>query len=241
MADVRDIVTDALRELGVLAATESAPADEANHGFIAFNRMIDGLAAEELAVYHTERTTFTLVAGTQDYTLGLGGTINIPRPVYLDHLNYAITSITNPIEFQLQPLTDDAWSRLPIKSLPAPMPTMWYYNPTFPLGTIQLHPIPTRSDLQGVLYAPQAVAEFAALSDVVSLPPGYRRMLVKNLAVELSPSYERPVSPDLAKQADLSKGVVMRANKRIMDLQMDAGALIQGRSVRYYFNILTGP
>ena len=241
MADVRDIVTDALRELGVLAATETASADEANHGFVAFNRLVDGLMAEELAIYQTTRTTWTLVSGTQDYTLGTGGTINVARPVYIDHINFVDTEPDNDIEYQLQPLTDDAWSRVPIKSLPAPLPTSYYYNPTFPLGTVQLWPIPTKSTLLGALYAPQAVPEFASLSTAVSLPPGYRRMLVKNLAVELAPSYERPAAPELIRQAMESKGVGKRANKRLSDLQVDAASLIQGRNRRFYWSILQGP
>jgi hypothetical protein len=79
-----------------------------------------------------------------------------------------------------------------------------------------------------VLYAPAAVSEFAGLSTAISLPPGYRRMLVKNLAVDLAPSYEKEVSSALYEAAVEAKAVVKRANRRLVDMCFDPGALVQG-------------
>jgi len=146
-----------------------------------------------------------------------------------------------PVEFQLQPLTDDAWSRVPIKTITAPYPTCYYYNPTFPLGALTLWPIPTSATLTGELYAPQAVAEFASLDTAVSLPPGYRRMLIKNVAVCLCASYEREPRADLKEDAIESLAIVKRSNKRLADMQFEDGALVQGKSKRFYYNINTGP
>jgi hypothetical protein len=241
MAVVLDVIVDALRELGVLAAGEVATSDDAIAGLAAMNRLIDQWAAEELQIYQTTRTTWTIVSGTQDYTLGTGGTINVARPVFIDHINFVDTAPTPDIEYQMSPLTDDAWSRVPIKSITAPLPTSYYYNPTYPLGTVSLWPVPTSATLLGVLYAPQAVAEFTAYTTAISLPPGYRRMIVKNLAVEMSPSYERPCSRELVMQAMESKAAVKRANKRLADMQLEAAALIQGRNRRFTYSILTGP
>jgi len=241
MAVVLDVIADALRELGVLAAGEVATADDANSGLLALNRLVDQWAAEELQIYQTTRTTWSIVSGTSSYTLGTGGNINIARPVFIDHINFQNTGSSPTIEYQMSPLTDDAYSRIPIKTITAPFPTSYYYNPTYPTGTVILWPVPTSTTLQGVLYAPQAVAEFAGLTTAITLPPGYRRMLVKNLAVELAPSYERPVMSKLDEQARESKSIVKRANKRLADMQLEAAALIQGKNRRFTYNILTGP
>ncbi len=240
MADVRDIVTDSLREIGVLAAGETATADDANFGLDALNRLVDQWAAERLAIYTNTRTVFTITSGTSSYTVGSGGTADIAFPVFVDHVNFQDTSQSPTLEYQMQPLTNDAYSRIPIKTLTSPRPTSYYWNPTYPLGTLILWPMPTLTTLQGVIYHPTAVTEFTSLSTAVSLPPGYRRMLVKNLAVELSPSYERPPSEELSRQAIESKATVKRANTVLMDMQVDAGALIQGRNTRYIYSILTG-
>jgi hypothetical protein len=232
VAEVRDIVGDALRELGVLGAGEVLSADEATNGLTVLNRMVDGLAAERLAIYQVVRTLWTIVSGTQDYTVGTGGAVAVARPVYIDHVNLVDTGTDPDLETPLGSFTDDAWAGLAQKALTAARPSATYYNPTFPLGTLSLWPVPTDSSLQGALYAPQAVAEFASLDTVISLPPGYRRMLVTNLAVELAPSFERPASQDLLKHAAESKGVVKRANKRLSDLSIDPGALGQAAGRR---------
>jgi hypothetical protein len=237
---VLDVITDALRELGVIAQGETATNYDADHGLSAINRLIDQWAAERMQIYAQTRTTWAIVSGTQVYTVGTGGTVNLVRPVFLDHIHYLNTGLATTTEFQLQPLTDDAWSKVPIKDLSSPYPTCWYYNPTFPLGTLTLWPNPSSATLTGVMYAPTAVAEFTALTTAISLPPGYRRMLVKNLALEMAPSFSREVSGMLAAQAADSLSAVKRSNKRMMDMSVESAALIQGQSRRHYYNIYTG-
>ena len=224
MAEVRDIVTAALRELGVKAAGEVVTADEANSGLEELNRLVDQWAGERLLIYRVTRTTWTISA-TQNYTVGTGGTVNIVRPVYLDHVNLIDTSTDPDQETPLTPLTDDGWAAITQKAATSTQPTNWYYNPTFPLGTLSLWPIPSSATLQGALYAPQQTSEFTSLDEVISLPPGYRRMLVKNLARDLAPSYGRAVHPELKEEAIESKATVKRNNYRPSDLSFDAAVL----------------
>lgn len=227
MAEARDIVGDALRELGVLGAGEVLSDDEAVNGLAVLNRMVDGLAAERLAIFKVVRTLWTIVSGTQDYTVGTGGTVNVARPVYLDGVGLVDTGPTPDSEIPLTDYTEAGWAGVAQKALTGTRPSHYYYTPTFPTGTLSLWPIPTDSGLQGALYAPQAVAEFASLDTTISLPPGYRRMLVTNLAIDLAPSYERPASEELRRNAAHSKGVVKRGNIRLADMSIDPGALGQ--------------
>lgn len=240
MATVRDVVTDALRELGVLAAGETASADDAAYGFSSLNDLVDQWAAERLQIYTVTRTTWTLVSGTAAYTIGSGGDVSIARPVYVDHINFEDQSPTEPVEYQLDPLTEDAHARLPIKTLDATLPTHYYYNPTYPLATVTFWPVPSSATLKGVIYTPTAVAEFADLDTSVALPPGYRRMLIKNVALDMAPAFERQPSPGLLKDAADSVATVKRSNKRLMDMSVEVAALVQGRA-RFTYNILTGP
>ena len=238
---VRDIVVDALRELNILAAGEVASSDEAISGMAALNRLIDEWAAERLMIYTNTRTLWTILPNQQDYSVGPGGDVNIPYPMFVEHVNFINAAINPALEFQLTPLTNDAWARVPIKTLPAPMPTSFYWNATFPLGTLQLWPLQTLATLQGVMYAPEQAVEFTDLSTVIVLPPGYRRMLVKNLAMELLPSYQLQANPVLADQAADSKATVKRANITQMDLSVDPGALIGGRGSHFTYDIRVGP
>jgi hypothetical protein len=134
-------------------------------------------------------------------------------------------------------LTDETYAAIAQKALTSTLPTSWFYNPTFPLGTLTLLPVPTQSGLQLALYVPTAVTEFTATSDSVSLPPGYKRMLVKSLAVELLPSYGRQPDPLLLRQAASAEAVVKRSNARLVELQFEG--VIQDSGSGY--DIRVGP
>ena len=221
MAAVLDLVTDALRDIGVLAAGEVATADEATGGLLALNRLMDQWAAERLAIYEQARTTFTISASTQAYAVGTSQTVNVARPIYIERLAYTDSSVSPVDEVTLNKLTDEGWAGISQKTQTGTCPTDFWYAPDYPYGSIKLWPIPTKSTLTGVMYHPKQVSEFAALATTVSLPPGYRRLIVKNLAVEMAPSYDRQVPAALAVQADDALRVVKRSNYRVRDLRFD--------------------
>ena len=246
MATANDVITGALLELGVLAEAEVPTAAQAADGLIQLNNLIDGWAAERLEIYTITRTTWTITSNVGTYLVGTGQVVNVARPVFLSHINFIDTAQSPNYEYQMGILTDDAYAALAIKAQTAVYPQTAYYNPTFtaasPYGTIILWPIPTSATLLGVLYAPQAVAELAALTTTVLLPPGYKRMFLKNLALELAPSYQREISPALVQQAREAKETVKRSNKRLADLNIDMGALVQGVTHRwgYGYSIYQG-
>ena len=239
MATALNLIESALTEIGVRAAGETLPADEASDGLVSLNRMIDQWAAERLTIHTVTRTTWTITASDGQYTVGTGANVNVARPVYVDHVNFLDTATDPDTEYPLVPFTEDAWAGVRLKAATAVYPSNYYYNPTHPTGTLDLWPVPTSTTLTGAFYAPTAVAQFAALTTSVSLPPGYERALLKNLAVELLPSYGRQPDPLLIEQARDAKAVIKRANKRPMDLSLDAAALISGGRAGSY-DISTG-
>jgi hypothetical protein len=219
---IGDAITAALQDLGVLAAGEVPSADDSTVALARVNDWIDALATEGLTMYGRTRTTWTLASGVSTYSVGDGATVNVARPTgteAIENLGYLDTAQSPAMEYLLgRPLTDDAYAAIAQKTLQATYPGAWYYNPTFPTGTLTCWPVPTSSTLQGVLYTPTPVAEFSALTDVVSLPPGYRRFLRTNLAVELAPTFQVQPSPVAVELAVASKAAIKRANLREADL-----------------------
>lgn len=237
MATVADIATAALKLIGVTAQSETPSSGDQETCLSALNQLMDQWQAERLAIYKITRTTATIVSGQQDYTVGSGGDVNIARPVFPQHINFQDTSMDPVLEMQLTPLTDDAWSRVGLKGLESNYPQGAYYNPTFPTATISLWPIPTSSTIELVVYMPTAVPTFSALTDTVSLPPGYQRFITTNLAMEVAPQFGAVASPYLIQQAMESKATVKRANIRLADLTLDPAALVQGKPRWGYYNI----
>lgn len=226
----RDLINASLKRIGVLDASETATPSDMADGLQRLNDLIDGWATERLTIYKSTRTTWSLVANQADYTVGPGGDCNIARPVFVDDLNFIDTSQTPALEMNLSALTVDAWANIPQKTLTSTYPTSYYYNPTFPTATVTFWMIPTSSTLQGVIYVPTAVTELT-LNDTISLPPGYRRFLRDNLAVEFAPEFDVQPAPALLMAASESKANIKRANIRFYDLYVDPA--VRPRQGRY--------
>lgn len=244
MTAVIDIVTDSLTELGYLAAPEVPSASDGALALRRLNSLIDQWKAERLMIYQVTRTTWTIVASTASYSVGSGGDVNISRPVsatQIRHVHYQDTSPDPDQEYRMAPLSEDQYAMVPQKALTATLPSQWYYSPTYPLGTLYLLPIPTSSTLQGVIYHHSPVPVFSALSDTVTLPPVYERMIVKNLALELAPSFKKQPNPALVAQAAESLAVLKRENFRLEDLEIDVAALMPDAGKRLRYSIRVGP
>ena len=149
--------------------------------------------------------------------------------------------MTPDLEIPMTPLTDAAYAAIPFKDLTSIYPQYYYYNPTITTANLKLWPVPTSATLTGAMYARIQVAQFAAITDTVTVPPGWPRMIATNLAVELCPYYERDPSPSLVKAAMDSKAAVKRSNIRLQDMTLDPGALIQTGSGGSWLRFYTGP
>lgn len=228
MATYGDYIRAALQDLGVLDAVEPGDADDLEKGRRELNGLIGQWSAENLNIYSEARTVWTLVPFQASYTVGAGGNVNIARPQFVRQVNFQDTSQVPTLEYQLgKLLTDEAYSRIEIKNQTSPFPSVAYYNPTFPFGTLFFWQIPTKPTLQGVMYSKTAITTIAAITDIVSLPPVYERFIVKNLAVELAPGFQRTAAPELVQQAISAMTVLKRSNVRMADIGFDSDALIE--------------
>ena len=238
----QDLINRALRRITVLGESQTASSAQSNDAFNDLNALLDQWQAESLMIPDVSRDTWTITSGTATYTVGSGGDVNIVRPVYIDHINFIDTSQSPNLELQLQPLTEDAWSKVPQKSLTSTYPTMWYYSATYPLGTLTFWPVPTSTTLSGAIYSGTAVAQFTGLTQSLSLPPIYQRLIITNLAVELMAEYGiQPTAVGLLLQhAADSKARAKTMNFKMMDASLDA-AVLPGDATSFRYNIYAGP
>lgn len=233
---VGDLITAALRRINVLQAGEPPTPDDFADGMLRFGDLIDALGIEPLTIYQVARTTWTLTSSKgypgSPYTVGPSGDLNIARPMpnNIHAWAYQDTSVTPTQEYALWNLTEQAYRAIPQKTLTSPLPNSAYYEPTYPTGSLYLWQVPTKSQLQGVLYALTAIPVFGATSDLIALPPGYRRMLRDNLAVEFWPEYREgsPIDPELMRIAMESKALVKASNVRMTDLRLDPAVTRRG-------------
>ena len=79
---VRDLIRDALLEIGVLYPEQTLSAAQGALGLLRLQSMIDAWGADQLTLSKQLQTPFTLPGGTSSVTVGPGGTVNITRPVW---------------------------------------------------------------------------------------------------------------------------------------------------------------
>lgn len=244
---VRDLIEASMREIGVLAASETASAQEATDGLARLVMLRDRLSNEKLTLHTVSRSTWTIAPGTGTYSVGVAGHIDIVQPAYIQDVRLLDTSTDPWTESPLHPLTEEAWEAIAQKDRTAPRPEAWYYDHGLAavsgLASLTLWPTPTASMLRGVIYHWSDWSDIdashppLALDSLVLVPRGYEEMLVTNLALMLCPTYERQPHPMLMKAAIESMAAIKRVNRRLQDMSFAPEALIQ-RGHRY--NIFEG-
>ena len=239
MTAVRSIITRAVRLLGAVAQGTPLPAGDAADGLSALNSMLEAWNISSLNVYTENFTVYSLVAGKQLYTVGPTGDIAIAaqqRPTTIDRAKLRVLNTVPNIDLPIKLVEDEEWSEIQVKDLQSTYPTKMYVAGGFPNLELYLWPIPNIvNDI--VLWTWNQVSQLADINVDLSLPPGYERAIIYNLAMELSPEYGVLPSPVVAQTAVDSLAHIKRINSIPLYLDCDAAIL----SPPAAFNWLTGP
>ena len=216
----RDIITEALLDLGVLAEGETPTSIQANGALKKLNALLDSWSLDNLMIYGTTANQMPLIANKTFYTIGTGGDLNIPRPNNIISASvYDNTqSIENRIEYTIPIYNDLEWAELNQKGLQGAFPAYAvYFNFEYPFIKAFVSPVPDNSQYTMIIYT-SGILSNIDLDTVLSLPSGYRRALVSSLSIELSPSYGVEVSPATVAIAESSLKLIMNKNLRVNEL-----------------------
>lgn len=184
MATGIQIITRSMQALGILGRTEVPSAGEANDALTAFNAMLDSWSSgEDLMSFVVLERSFPLVVGTNSYTIGTGGVVNVTRPNDIKEA-YIQDSIGN--NFLMTVLPRDKWNQIGNRSstMTSQIPDTLFYDPQYPLGVINIFPTPLLT-YTCFFDSTQDQVDFSSLTQSLSMPPGYERAMVLNLALEL--------------------------------------------------------
>ena len=187
MSTVRDLITDALRDLGAIGVAEIPTAAEEQDALRVLNQMIGMWRTESLMAYSRNEEVFSYLPGQNSYTIGAGGDFNTTRPVRIDGA-YARDGNGNDLDIYICRSFQD-YADIVSKNATSTLITAIYYDPTYPLGTIYVWPVMTNSSYSLVLWTWTVLEEYTSVDTVISLPPGYELALWTNLAVLLGPRY----------------------------------------------------
>jgi len=210
------IIKSAMRKNGALTKGDTPDSDEAADGLEMLNDLLASLSNDSLIVYARTVEGFSLVAGTASYTIGASATFNTTRPIKI--VSAYVRSGT--IDYPLEIISDEQYAAITLKSTSG-TPEYLNYTNAFPQATINLYPKPAAADTL-YLVTEKELSSFT-LAQTVSLPPGWKRMLTYNLAVEMAPEYGQQVSPEVFELAKESKAAIKYAVMTAKPMQWDSG------------------
>ncbi len=236
MATASSMILSALVALGDKQIGDTLTTAEQTHYLSKMNAMLDSWSIERLYIYQQLQESFALTSGTYAYTIGSGGSFNTTRP---NKITYAFVRDTSLLDQELTDLqSQENYDRIVLKSTGLTYPMWYWYDHAWAagLGQISLYPVP-KAGLTLFIESWKQLQQFAAITDTVSLPPGYQRAIETNFAIEAAPGFAQ-LEPSLIKIATESKAAIKSLNLPAPTLRLDpaiVGGLRRGQS------ILTGP
>lgn len=240
MADTaKSIITNTFMRMKVYApGVELADAD-AEFGLSELNSMLDEWSNTPYACFANLEQSFPLVPAKQAYTIGPTGAPDIvaPRPIaILTGPGAAYLVDTNQNRYPVNVIEQDQWNSIGKLNTTSDLPDTLFYDPQFPLGILNVFPLPSSSYTM-YFDARLQLANFANLNAPFSLPPGYKNAIQDNLLIRLWPSYKQGDPTNLliglAKQ---SLGDIKRSNIKLSPSPYDSAIVSRAKSA---YNIFT--
>ncbi len=205
MATAGNIVDGAFKLCGVRLPT----APERTSALTTLNDLLALWSAERLLVYFVVEEPFTLVVGTNVYTIGSAGTFNTVRP---QKITAAYLRDSDNIDYPLDvtmALTE--YNRIADKGTNA-RPERLYYAPEFPLGKIHFDSPPDKTYTFNV-FSWKPLTSFADLdTTTLVIPAEYVKALRYHLAVDLAPELTVTLDPLVIQQTGASRAIIKNLN-----------------------------
>ena len=229
-----DIITGALRLIGVVAEGESPSPETASDALSAMNQMIESWNTERLSVFSTQTQVYEWPATEIRRTLGPTGDFVGSRPILIDDATYFKDPSTG-VSYGIKLINQQQYDGIALKTVRSTYPQVLWVNMTYPNIEMYVYPVPTKL-LEFHFISVEELSRPAILATELSFPPGYLRAFRYNLACELAPEFGVEPSRQVTRIAMTSKRNLKRINNP--DDLMSIPYTIVGTRMRY--NIYAG-
>jgi len=179
----RTLLEGSLRSIGVHGPAQDLDPEQVNWGLQIYNELLALVAIDPLLTRPSQES-FTLIVGTQDYTIGSGGNFDTNRPK--DVTGGYIRSGGN--DYPLTARSRLEWLEIRDKDRPG-RPDWFYFDPLYPLAYVRFESAPTAADIV-YLDLQQTEGEITTLDTTITLPPEYMGYLRYAGAIMLAPEDE---------------------------------------------------
>jgi hypothetical protein len=229
MATARDLIRLAFRRGRIIGVDQTPTAAEENEALETLNDLLDSWWNERLSVYQLVQENFPWAAGNASRTIGSGGDFATTRPVRITGAFFR----SGGVDYYARIATDRAEYDGITNKTTTGRPQLVFYDPAYPLGVLYAYPVP---DVAYTAYiaSHKRLESFAGAAEDVDLPPGYNRLIVNGLAIELCSDFGVAVPAQVASAFATAKATIKRANSPAPVMQVPSELL------RHDWDIITG-
>ena len=174
----------------------------------------------------TMSSNATLSPGAQQISYTIPGDFKIPRPLRITNSFTRINTQGSGLDYPIQVISQERYIEIGFKAIQAPWPIVLYYNPTMPLGNVYFYQNPSGGG-ELHLFTDTILTNLATLTQEVSLPQGYTRMIKRMLARELAPEFGAIWTPQMEKLSKEAYDYVKSLNQVPMPVAKYDSELIQ--------------
>jgi hypothetical protein len=229
MTTVNELLSLALKDIGVIASGETMDPSTQSDALATFNQMIGQWQVQKMFVTGQHQVSFP-VNGSQTYTIGPGAAVDVPLPASVDAAFWRFNNVDYPVSV-LESFED--YENITLKTLASAVPTAIYFQRNYPTGTLYVWPQPSAGTLNLVLR--DVLPTYTNATSDISVPDEYALAMRFSLAELLLTTFGMPPRADISALASRARKVMKRNNLSIPMMGQPQGPLSNGR-----FSIYTG-
>jgi hypothetical protein len=170
----------------------------------------------------SQNATATPAINPDTITYTVPGNIPMARPLRFRQGFTRANSQNANLDYTFTFTDFDNYKRELLKNVQGPWPYIAAYQPTFPYGTMYVYPAPG-ANYTAHIFSDLILTDYPLITSAYSLPHGYKRALIKLLALELAPIFGKTPSPELKMQAKEAKQLLKGTNSTpVAVLQFDS-------------------
>ena len=183
------IIAGALRLCGAVALGETPTANQVTEASEALNMLVKAWNADGMALWAIKKYDLPLTLSANSYTIGVGQTVNIPKPLKV--IQAILHDTSSNVDIPMRILTRDEYNRLGNKTTTG-QPIQIYYDPQRDYGTLYTFPAAdatsvSRKQIQFTYMRP--FEDFDASTDEPDFPQEWFEALKYGLASRLAGEY----------------------------------------------------
>jgi len=182
------VITGALRKLSVLPSGGTPTTEQTNDAATALNALVKAFQADGMPLWKIKSHTWAVTSGTSNYTIGVGSTLDTPKPLKIIQALYATAGNDN---VPMNVINRFDYNNLPLVSASG-TPINLYYQPMNSTGVISLWPTPDNATTEITIHYQAPYEDMDSASNDFDFPSEWIMALIYNLAWSLSPEYGIP-------------------------------------------------